>query len=510
MERTRGEPAPGSVAARNARFSLADRGPMGGEVSFEHPNPAAPPARAYAAPRPLRVLIADDAVVSRRWIANVVGGASDLELVAVVGDGIAALEAIDELAPDVVLLDLVMPRLDGLGVLAALAPRRRRPHVIVCSRFAASGTETARAALAAGAEDVIDKPGGEDGTSGATFGHTLLRKIRRFSQASARPEPDAGSPAATAPPRLRPPTVITTRPAKNAWTETVASMDVARAIVQATRGRAVPADPGAASPPARGLARSRAELAPAARSARPYPVTALTPRPTRGAPDTARPTPAPGAPSALPAGGSAAYDLVAIGVSTGGPQALLSLLPGLPAEFPAPVVVVLHIAAPFTSELARLLAPKCQLPVRVAERGAPLAGGVTLAVGGSHLVLQHARLGSDEAPVVVTEVDEGAPESKHRPAVDVFFRSAAAVVGRRTLAVVLTGMGQDGLAGAHALRAAGGTILVQDEATSVVRGVAGAVSRAGLADAVLPLEDIAAAIVSRVLPTSARGAASPR
>ncbi|MCA9518578.1 MAG: response regulator, partial [Myxococcales bacterium] len=151
---------------------------------------------------PVRVLVVDDAVLSRKWIANVVGSAADLELVGTVDDGLAALEAIDEHAPDVVVLDLIMPRLDGLGVLATLAARRERPHVIVCSRFTATGSAAATAALAAGAEDVIDKPGGESGTSGPGFGRSLLRKIRQLvARADAVPAPQG--PLISPPPSAR-------------------------------------------------------------------------------------------------------------------------------------------------------------------------------------------------------------------------------------------------------------------------------------------------------------------
>ncbi|MCA9513326.1 MAG: chemotaxis protein CheB [Myxococcales bacterium] len=203
------------------------------------------------------------------------------------------------------------------------------------------------------------------------------------------------------------------------------------------------------------------------------------------------------------AGQPTAYDLVAIGVSTGGPPALLALLPTLPRDFAVPILVVQHIAEAFTHELAQLLAAKCQLPVRVAEHGAPLAPGVTLALGGSHLLVRRVRLASEDAPTVVTELSQAPPENQCRPAADVLFRSAAATLGRRVLGVVLTGMGQDGLVGARVLRGMGATVIAQDEASSVVWGMAGAVARAGLAEAVLPLADIGPAILRRAYPTLA-------
>jgi two-component system, chemotaxis family, protein-glutamate methylesterase/glutaminase len=183
-------------------------------------------------------------------------------------------------------------------------------------------------------------------------------------------------------------------------------------------------------------------------------------------------------------------ELLAIGVSTGGPQALGELIPKLPASFSLPVVIVQHMPPMFTRLLAERLDAVSPLEVREAEEGlAVRAGLVIVAKGDYHLRLRRA------GAVVTATLDQGAQENSCRPSVDVMFRSAAEVFGAHTLAVMLTGMGSDGLAGTRALKAAGAQSLVQDQATSVVWGMPGAVAEAGLADQVLPLDEIPAELV---------------
>jgi two-component system, chemotaxis family, protein-glutamate methylesterase/glutaminase len=188
----------------------------------------------------------------------------------------------------------------------------------------------------------------------------------------------------------------------------------------------------------------------------------------------------------------ARIDVVAIGVSTGGPNALAELLPAFPATFPVPIVIVQHMPPVFTRLLANRLDGRCALRVIEAEGGEILLPGrVHIAAGGQHLTL--ARQGTS----VVTVATDDPPENSCRPAVDVLFRSVATLYGSGALAVVLTGMGQDGLRGVEAIRVAGGPVVAQDEATSVVWGMPGFVVRAGLADAVLPLDAVAAEISRR-------------
>jgi two-component system chemotaxis response regulator CheB len=213
-----------------------------------------------------------------------------------------------------------------------------------------------------------------------------------------------------------------------------------------------------------------------------------SPAPTVAAPAAAAPkVAAPGRPA------NARIDLVAIGVSTGGPNALAELLPALPATFPVPIVIVQHMPPVFTRMLANRLDGRCAVGVIEAEGGELLRPGrVHIAAGGQHLAL--VRQGTS----VVTVASDEPPENSCRPAVDVLFRSVAALYGSSALAVVLTGMGQDGLRGAEEIRVAGGQILAQDEASSVVWGMPGFVAKAGLADAVLPLDALSDEINRRV------------
>jgi two-component system chemotaxis response regulator CheB len=183
-------------------------------------------------------------------------------------------------------------------------------------------------------------------------------------------------------------------------------------------------------------------------------------------------------------------DVVAIGVSTGGPNALSVLLPQLPQSLPVPVVIVQHMPPIFTKLLADRLAAQCGIGVKEGATGMALAPGQAIvAPGGCHMVVQ--RLGGR----VLAGTNLEPPQNSCRPSVDALFRSVALVFGARALAVILTGMGNDGLRGCELIREAGGRIVVQDEATSVVWGMPGFVARAGLADKVLPLGEIAGEIV---------------
>jgi two-component system chemotaxis response regulator CheB len=184
---------------------------------------------------------------------------------------------------------------------------------------------------------------------------------------------------------------------------------------------------------------------------------------------------------------------IAIGASTGGPNALSQVLPLLPASLAVPVFVVQHMPPMFTRFLAERLHRECKLPVREVKDGDIVKPGtVWIAAGDYHMILEK------ETGQVRLRTTQSPPENSCRPSVDVLFRSAARVYGAGLLAVVLTGMGQDGLRGCQAIRERGGTILAQDEASSVVWGMPGYVANAGLADRVLPLAQIASEINRRV------------
>jgi two-component system chemotaxis response regulator CheB len=181
--------------------------------------------------------------------------------------------------------------------------------------------------------------------------------------------------------------------------------------------------------------------------------------------------------------------VLVIGSSTGGPEALARILPQLPASLPVPVLLVQHMPPVFTRQFAQRLDRLCPLRVVEASDGSPLVPGTAhLAPGDSHLVVRSNGRG------LITGLDQGPPENYCRPAVDPLFRSAVVAFDGAVLAVVLTGMGSDGRSGAAEVRAAGGTVLVQDQNTSVVWGMPGAVSQGGYADEVLPLDRVPEAI----------------
>lgn len=222
-------------------------------------------------------------------------------------------------------------------------------------------------------------------------------------------------------------------------------------------------------------------------------IKALTVRAT--APITPKSSPAFSSVPTMPASARGPIKAVLIGVSTGGPNALADVIPHIPAGLPVPVFIVQHMPPVFTRLLADRLAAKAQLPVTEAVDNEPIVPGhIYIAPGDFHMTISRDRR--------TIHLNKEMAENSCRPAVDVLFRSAASAYGSSTLAVVLTGMGQDGLLGGKAIRQAGGRVIVQDEATSVVWGMPGAIARDGLAEKQLPLSMIAPEITRLVLQPS--------
>jgi len=187
-------------------------------------------------------------------------------------------------------------------------------------------------------------------------------------------------------------------------------------------------------------------------------------------------------------------DVVAVGVSTGGPNALADLLAYFPSDFPVPILIVQHMPPVFTRLLAERLASKCRLSVSEAEPDQTVTPRhVLLAPGDFHMTVEKT------SGTVGIRIHQGPPENSCRPSVDALFRSVAEVYGRNVLAVVMTGMGQDGLRGCRCINEAGGQILVQNEASSVVWGMPGFVAQAGFADKVVPLDQLGTEILSRTM-----------
>ncbi|HUJ79836.1 MAG TPA: chemotaxis response regulator protein-glutamate methylesterase [Nitrospiria bacterium] len=186
-------------------------------------------------------------------------------------------------------------------------------------------------------------------------------------------------------------------------------------------------------------------------------------------------------------------DILVIAASTGGPNALLRILPQFPIEFPVPILIVQHMPPVFTEHFARNLADKSSLPVEEGKMGLLIEPGrAWVAPGNYHLTVRM------EGTMPRLHINQAPPENSCRPSADVLFRSAAEVYGPHTLGVVLTGMGQDGLRGCEDIAEAGGQIIVQDEATSVVWGMPGFVAQSGLADAIVPIDQIPLEIAKRV------------
>ncbi|WP_263353586.1 protein-glutamate methylesterase/protein-glutamine glutaminase [Acidicapsa acidisoli] len=385
------------------------------------PTPAAPP-------RPARILIVDDSAVMRALLRSVVSSDSRLEVAGTASDGASALRVIDSVRPDLILLDVEMPVMDGLSTLRQIRARPTRIPVIMCSSLTQRGAQVTIEALASGASDYVAKPTGQ--------------------------------------------------PSREAAVQALAQDLVPKILALTALGS-----------PSHGSARGHASAFPLSSPAAPprTPVTA----------NLAFSTP----PQQPPSGFAPAA--VLIGVSTGGPAALDLLLPGLPAAFPLPILIVQHMPELFTKHLAERLDSRCPLRVHEAAEGEPVRPGhIYIAKGDWHMeVSAHSAMPdhhSSSAPVL--RLTRQAPENHCRPSVDVLFRTAAAVYSGRLLGVILTGMGHDGLAGSRILRQHGGVLLAQDEPTSAVWGMPGAVAQAGLANRILPLN----AIASEILRLSAR------
>ncbi len=363
--------------------------------------------------RRTRILVVDDSAVMRSLLRSVISASAALEVAGTAADGASALSLLDTLRPDLVLLDVEMPVMDGLVTLKQLRAGGHRMPVIMCSSLTQRGAKVTIEALAGGASDYVAKPAGQSDREAAmrTLSQELIPKIQALT---------GHSPALQAAPGP-------------------------------VRMPVIPRLPG--------------------------PPTQLTPLapPFKAQPISSNP------------------QVLAIGVSTGGPAALDLVLPALPANFPLPVMIVQHMPELFTKLFAERLNGRCRLPVREAAEGDPVRPGtIYIARGNWHLeVLAPARIG---VPATL-HLTQGPLENHCRPAVDVLFRSAAAVYGSGVLAVVLTGMGSDGMIGCRIIRGHGGSVLAQDQATSAVWGMPGAVVNAGLAHKVLPLGAIAPEIL---------------
>ena len=337
----------------------------------------------------VRVLVVDDSAYVRKVIKQMLLRSPFIDVVGTARDGAEALELVEQLRPDVLTLDLMMPNLDGVGFLQAQMVRRPLPVVIVS--IANEASDLVLKALDAGAVDFVQKP-------------TALATERMF---------EIGD-------------------------ELIAKVKVAASVP---------------------LARLPAQLVK----------------------QPAAPAPAPATP------GAGRLDMIVIGISTGGPQALKLVIPQLPADFPVPIAIVLHMPIGYTTMYARALDELAPLQVVEASEGDEVRPGVVLlAPAGRHLTLRRQPGGA-----VVAHLDAHPFDTQHRPSVDVLFQSAAEVYQDRVLGVVMTGMGADGQHGAAWIKARGGSVWTESEETCVVYGMPRAVAEAGLSDRSVPLTRIA-------------------
>lgn len=340
--------------------------------------------------RRIRVLVVEDSRFMRGVIRAILAADPDIDVVGTAADGLEAVEAVMALRPDVVTMDVDMPRADGLTAVERIMAERPTPIVMISAHTRRDSTAAIRA-LELGAVDFVAKPSFTVDLGLDNLREEILRKVRVAA-------------------RVR---------------------------------------------PVRTAVRPRATLGP---------VRAPASRPA----DDARP--------------SDWTPCVVIAASTGGPAALLSIVPDLPADLPAAVLVVQHMPAAYTGAFAAALATRCPLPVREAEDGEWLRRGtVYVNPGGQHLTL---------APGGRVVLHAPPTPDGQCPSADLAMMSVARRAGARSVAVILSGMGHDGAAGARALRRAGGIVIAQDEATAIVYGMPRAAVEAGVVDLVVGLDDL--------------------
>ena len=347
--------------------------------------------------RVLRVVVVDDSAYVRKVVREILSRSPFVEVVGTARDGREALDLVEQLDPDVVTCDLIMPELDGVGFVRE--QMQRRPVPIIIMSVAKETAEAALTALDAGAIDFVQKP-------------TALASEKIF--------------------------------------------EVSGELIEKVKA-------------AGNISLNR----------------------------LATSTPQPAKPVSEPQtriSGTHSVDLVVIGISTGGPQALKRLIPQLPKDFPVPVVMVMHMPVGYTEMYAAKLNEISRLEVREAAEGDEVKPGrVFLAPAGRHLVFKR-----DDAGKIVTHLDAKPFDSLHRPSVDVMFKSAAEVYGNRVLGVVMTGMGSDGRQGAAWIKSQGGLVFTEAESSCVVYGMPSVVMEAGLSDKSVALEDMAQAIMEVV------------
>jgi len=348
--------------------------------------------------RKIKVLIVDDSAVVRQALKEILDSDPELEVIAVASDPYAAVEKIKHQTPDVITLDIEMPRMDGLTFLERIMSQHPIP-VVICSTLADNGSDSALAALEKGAVDIITKP--KIGTR-EFFEETRVR-ICDIVKSAAGARAHKPSPTLRATPKLTADAVLP-KPNSNALIQTTERITV-------------------------------------------------------------------------------------VGASTGGTEALRKFLEAMPLDAPG-IVIVQHMPEEFTARFAQRLDKTCRITVKeAADNDSVIRGQALIAPGNKHLLLK--RSGAR----YYVEVKDGPLVSRHRPSVDVLFRSAARYGGRNVVGVIMTGMGDDGAKGMLEMKEAGAYTIAQDEASCVVFGMPAEAIKAGGVDRIMPLDTIAAEVV---------------
>jgi two-component system chemotaxis response regulator CheB len=373
----------------------------------------------------IRVLIAEDSTFMRRVLKLLLTSDPQIEVVGEARDGVETLLLCDALNPDVVTMDINMPRKSGLEATEQIMATRPRPIVIVSSE-ARDRAEPALRALELGAIDFVAKPANGVDLDMESIRDELLRKVKIAAKV---------------------------RVVRNAVRRPPMAMTVSVSASEASAETMLPRAHAVASVSARSVPDNGLQAMPSPAMAQRFPV-------------------------------------IVLAASTGGPAALMNVLPQLPGSFPGAILLIQHMPASFTAQFSRQLAEACAIPVKEAEAGELMrVGTVYVCPGGNHLrVSPSGRLLLDEGPRI----------NGHRPSADLALESVADYAGPMGIAVVLTGMGNDGAKGVQALKAAGGHVIAQDESTSVIFGMPSEAIRTGAVDEVRPLDVICNAIEQRV------------
>jgi two-component system, chemotaxis family, protein-glutamate methylesterase/glutaminase len=388
-------------------------------------------------------MVCDDSAVIRGLISRNLETDPEIHVVTTVSNGQMAINALSRHPIEVCILDIEMPVMDGLTALPKMIELQPDLQVVMASTLTRRNAEISMKALAAGAADYLAKPTTSMALNAAAdFKNELAAKVKALGAARRRAAGIAVPHASYAP------------------------------------GPAAPAAPA----PGQAPAPRPFGAAPAAPSAAPRPVGALGAPRAYAVPGTAGPK----APVHLRPAPTEIPEIIAIGSSTGGPQALFAVLSALKPGLPQPIVITQHMPATFTTILAEHIERASGIPTHEAAEGMALQGGhIYVAPGEFHMTIEV------QGGQKIVKLLKTPPENYCRPSVDPMLRSLIKLYARRIFTVILTGMGQDGLKGSEAVVAAGGSIIAQDEATSVVWGMPGAVATAGVCSAVLPLAEIA-------------------